>query len=76
MAALSVIWLLLLYLWPGSWLLCPLSGFCCFIYGPALGCFVHDVAFATLPRARLMAALSVIWLLLLYLWPGSWLLCP
>jgi hypothetical protein len=48
-------------------LLCPI---------PAHGCFVRDLAFAALPMARLMAALSVIWVLLLYLWPGSWLLCP
>jgi hypothetical protein len=39
-------------------------------------CFVRDLGFATLHMARIMAALSVIWLLLLYLLPGSWLLCP
>jgi hypothetical protein len=47
MAALSVIWLLLLYIWPG----------------PDHGCFVRDLAFAILPMVRLMAALSMNWLI-------------
>ncbi len=60
MAALFMIWLLLFCLWPGLWLLWPRSGFCCFAYGPAHGCFVHDLAFATLPLVRLIAAWSMI----------------
>ncbi len=51
-------------------------GFCSITYDPAHGCFTHDLPFAALPMTRLMTAFSVIWLLLLYIWPGSWQLCP